>query len=87
MSVLVPIRRRVVAAGVIDHAKVIRTAFQNAASIARCMLTTEVMIANVQDDKFHGGMGMGNISSSRRTYATGSVQTTKSPAKRWGIFL
>ncbi len=46
-----------VAAGVIDPAKVTRTALQNAASIAGLMLTTEAMIADVQDEKADGGMG------------------------------
>ncbi len=46
-----------VAAGVIDPAKVTRYALQNAASIAGLMLTTEAMIADVQDDKGDGGMG------------------------------
>ncbi len=46
-----------VAAGVIDPAKVTRTALQNAASIAGLMLTTEAMIADVQDEKGGGGMG------------------------------
>ena len=46
-----------VAAGVIDPAKVTRTALQNAASIAGLMLTTEAMIADVQDEKSDGGMG------------------------------
>ncbi|PYT01081.1 MAG: chaperonin GroEL [Acidobacteria bacterium] len=56
-----------VAAGVIDPAKVTRTALQNAASIAGLMLTTEAMIADIQDEKGEaggmgggmGGMGMG----------------------------
>lgn len=57
-----------VAAGVIDPAKVTRTALQNAASIAGLMLTTEAMIADVPDEKGDGGgmpgggmggMGMG----------------------------
>lgn len=57
-----------VAAGVIDPAKVTRTALQNAASIAGLMLTTEAMIADVADEKGGemggmpggmGGMGMG----------------------------
>ena len=49
-----------VAAGVIDPAKVTRTALQNAASIAGLMLTTEAMIADVpeKDDHSHGGGGM-----------------------------
>ena len=57
-----------VKAGVIDPAKVTRTALQNAASIAGLMLTTEAMIADVADEKGDmgggmpggmGGMGMG----------------------------
>jgi len=47
-----------VAAGVIDPAKVTRTALQNAASIAGLMLTTEAMIADIPDEKGDGGMGM-----------------------------
>jgi chaperonin GroEL len=47
-----------VAAGVIDPAKVTRTALQNAASIAGLMLTTEAMIADVPEkDEHAGGMG------------------------------
>lgn len=57
-----------VAAGVIDPAKVSRTALQNAASIAGLMLTTEAMISELPDEKGGdsgmggggmGGMGMG----------------------------
>jgi chaperonin GroEL len=48
-----------VAAGVIDPAKVSRTALQNAASIAGLMLTTEAMIADAPDEKGDGGMGGG----------------------------
>jgi len=47
-----------VAAGVIDPAKVTRYALQNAASIAGLMLTTEAMIADAPDEKGEGGMGM-----------------------------
>ncbi|HEX7531266.1 MAG TPA: chaperonin GroEL [Pyrinomonadaceae bacterium] len=50
-----------VKAGVIDPAKVTRTALQNAASIAGLMLTTEAMVADIpEDDKgspMPGGMG------------------------------
>jgi chaperonin GroEL len=46
-----------VAAGVIDPAKVTRTALQNAASIAGLMLTTEAMISELPDEKGEGGMG------------------------------
>lgn len=50
-------------AGVIDPAKVTRTALQNAASIAGMMLTTEAMIAEVPEEKASGGMpgGMGGM--------------------------
>jgi chaperonin GroEL len=48
-----------VAAGVIDPAKVTRTALQNAASIAGLMLTTEAMIADVPEKDDHAGMGGG----------------------------
>jgi chaperonin GroEL len=52
-----------VAAGVIDPAKVTRTALQNAASIAGLMLTTEAMIADVEEEGEGGGMpgGMGGM--------------------------
>jgi chaperonin GroEL len=51
--------------GVLDPAKVTRTALQNAASIAGLLLTTECMITEIPDDKSaapmggggHGGMG------------------------------
>jgi chaperonin GroEL len=51
-----------VAAGVIDPAKVTRSALQNAASIAGLMLTTEGLISEIQEDdkpgEMSGGMGM-----------------------------
>ncbi|HZM97741.1 MAG TPA: chaperonin GroEL [Pyrinomonadaceae bacterium] len=51
-----------VAAGVIDPAKVTRCALQNAASIAGLMLTTEALISELQDDDkpraLPGGMDM-----------------------------
>src|SRR5687767_1088967 len=52
-----------IAAGVIDPAKVTRYALQNAASIAGLMLTTEAMIADFPDEKGEGGMpgGMGGM--------------------------
>ena len=51
-----------VKAGVIDPAKVTRTALQNAASIAGLMLTTEAMVSEIPDDDkgspaMPGGMG------------------------------
>src|SRR5687768_3905475 len=51
-----------VAAGVIDPAKVTRSALQNASSIAGLMLTTEALISEIQGDEtpdaMGGGMGM-----------------------------
>ena len=50
--------------GIIDPAKVVRSALQHAASIAGMLLTTEAMIAEIPEDKKaspahqHGGMGM-----------------------------
>jgi len=50
-----------VKAGVIDPAKVTRTALQNAASIAGLMLTTEAMVSEIPDEEsktpMPGGMG------------------------------
>ncbi|HWN11300.1 MAG TPA: chaperonin GroEL [Pyrinomonadaceae bacterium] len=54
-----------VKAGVIDPAKVTRTALQNAASIAGLMLTTEAMVSEIpEDDKQSPAMpgGMGGMS-------------------------
>jgi chaperonin GroEL len=52
-----------VAAGVIDPAKVTRCALQNAASIAGLMLTTEALISELQEDNKPGEMsgGMGGM--------------------------
>ncbi len=51
-------------AGIIDPTKVVRTALQNAASIASLMLTTEVLITEIPEKEKAGaggppGMGMG----------------------------
>jgi chaperonin GroEL len=48
-----------VAAGIIDPAMVTRSALQNAASIAKNILTTEAIVAEVQDKNDGGGMGGG----------------------------
>jgi chaperonin GroEL len=52
-----------VAAGIIDPAKVTRCALQNAASIAGLMLTTEALVSEIQEDnkpgEMSGGMGGG----------------------------
>jgi len=50
--------------GILDPAKVTRTALQNAASVAGLMLTTEVMVSDApSDEKAGGGMpsGMGGM--------------------------
>ena len=46
-----------VAAGVIDPAKVVRTTIENAASIATLILTTEALVADIPEEK-EKGMGM-----------------------------
>ena len=52
-----------ISAGILDPAKVTRSALQNAASIAALMLTTEALIADIpSDDKadaMPGGGGPG----------------------------
>jgi chaperonin GroEL len=54
-----------VKAGVLDPTKVVRTALQNAGSIASLMLTTEALVADIPEEKKgapqgggHGGGGM-----------------------------
>jgi chaperonin GroEL len=55
-----------VKAGVIDPAKVVRSALQNAASIASLLLTTEALVSEIPEEKKdappmpHGG-GMGGM--------------------------
>jgi chaperonin GroEL len=53
-------------AGIIDPANVVRSALQNAASIAGLMLTTEAVIAELPEEKKeaphgHGRGGMGDM--------------------------
>ncbi|HZK74699.1 MAG TPA: chaperonin GroEL [Clostridia bacterium] len=50
------------AAGIVDPAKVTRSALQNAASIAAMVLTTEAMVTEIPEDKRGGGGGMGGMS-------------------------
>ena len=53
------------AAGIVDPAKVVRTALQDAASIAGLLITTEAMVAELPKDKpampMGGGGGMGGM--------------------------
>ncbi|MEC4681065.1 MAG: chaperonin GroEL [Nitrospirota bacterium] len=46
-----------VEAGVIDPTKVVRCALQNAASVSGLMLTTEVMVTDIPEEKKDAGMG------------------------------
>ena len=55
-------------AGIVDPAKVVRTALQDAASVAGLLITTEAMVAEVPKDKSAsmpmgggGGGGMGGM--------------------------
>jgi len=48
-------------AGVIDPAKVAKTALLNAASIAGLMLTTEALVSEVKEEKEGGGGGGGGM--------------------------
>jgi chaperonin GroEL len=54
-------------AGVLDPTKVVRSALQNAASVASLLLTTEALIAEKPEEKKGGGMpdmgggGMGGM--------------------------
>lgn len=48
-----------VAAGVIDPAKVTRLALQNAASIAALMLTTEALVSEIPEEEKEKGAGAG----------------------------
>jgi chaperonin GroEL len=48
-----------VAAGVIDPVKVVRTALQNASSIASLLLTTEALITEIPEEKKEAGGGHG----------------------------
>src|SRR3546814_14167518 len=63
-------------AGIIDPTKVVRTALQDAASIAGLLITTEAMVADAPEKKEHshggapdmGGMGgMGGMGFSARS--------------------
>jgi len=48
-----------VAAGVIDPVKVVRTALQNASSIASLLLTTEALVCDIPEEKKDAGGGHG----------------------------
>jgi chaperonin GroEL len=48
-------------AGVIDPTKVVRSALQNAASIASLLLTTEAVISQISDEHQHAGASAGRV--------------------------
>ena len=52
-------------AGIVDPAKVVRTALQDAASVSGLLITTEAMIADTPKDRpampMPGGGGMGGM--------------------------
>ncbi|HLF30839.1 MAG TPA: chaperonin GroEL [Xanthomonadales bacterium] len=48
-------------AGILDPTKVVRTALQNAASIAGLMITTEAMVAEAPKEEAHGHGGGGDM--------------------------
>ena len=52
-----------VAAGILDPAKVTRSALQNATSVASTLLTTESVVANIKEDTpaMPAGGGMGGM--------------------------
>ncbi|MCP3959790.1 MAG: chaperonin GroEL, partial [bacterium] len=50
-----------VVSGVIDPAKVVKNALQNAASIAGLLLTTEAMVCEIKEEKGDGGGGGGGM--------------------------
>lgn len=50
-----------VKAGIIDPAKVVRTALQDAASVAGLLITTEAMIADAPEEKKSGGAPAGGM--------------------------
>jgi chaperonin GroEL len=51
-----------VQAGVIDPTKVVRTALQNAASIASLMLTTEALVSEIPEKSAAGRVPAGDMS-------------------------
>ena len=50
-----------VKAGVIDPTKVVRSALQNAASVAAMFLTTEAVVSDVPEEKKERGGGMSGM--------------------------
>ncbi len=59
-----------VQAGVIDPAKVVRTALQNASSIASLLLTTEAMVCDIPEEKKESAMPAGGPGGMGGMYLT-----------------
>jgi chaperonin GroEL len=73
-----------VASGVIDPTKVVRTAMQNASSIAALMLTTEALVAEIPEKKREPTPG---AATAARTWTTEQTLASKGrPAERGGPF-
>ena len=68
-----------VAAGVIDPAKVVRVALQNAASVAGLMLTTECVIGMLESRK------PGHRRLPRRRRPRKTTTTTTTTTERWRL--
>ena len=56
VSIMASLQDQLLKAGIIDPTKVVRTALQDAASVAGLLITTEAMVAESPDDKAGAGM-------------------------------
>ena len=74
-----------VKAGVIDAAKVTRSALQNAASIAALFLTTEAVVADKPEEKGAGGMPAAACPAAWATWATSSRSSPTRIRKRGAL--
>ena len=72
-------------AGVIDAAKVTRSALQNAASIAALFLTTEAVIADKPEPAAAGGGMPGGMPAAWAAWATSKLEVPDRRNK-WGAF-
>ena len=66
-------------AGVIDPTKVVRTALQNAGSIASLLLTTEALIAEIPEDKKESRDAAWRWRYGRHVLGRGGSERTKKP--------
>ena len=79
-----------VAAGVIDPARVVRTALQNAASVASLLLTTDSLVTEVPTEEEEGGHdhhdhGMGGMGGGMGGSPNASVTAERTFAKDFGV--